>query len=200
MKKSIFTVIILLLTWGNLSAQTDTIFRSFTVKQVDEGVLISFTIRGGIICSGVKIEKSDDGVKFQEVYEFAGVCGSVNTDETYSYIDENPFINSNSYYRLDLGSIGLYSDVLPLLYIQYNSSGVSFFPNPCTDVCTLYFVNDSRIPHRLILLDGHGKIMLEETTTRESLNIDRSNLPAGLYFYRLIRNEEVRFSGKVLII
>jgi len=95
-------------------AQQDTIFRSLSATQVDEGVLINFTILGGITCSGVKIERSSDGILFYEIYEIPGVCGGLTSDQSYSYTDNFPLNTNVSYYRLDLGSLGLYSDIISI--------------------------------------------------------------------------------------
>lgn len=181
-------------------AQQDTIFRTFNLTQTDNGVLISFTIRGGVTCSGVKIERSDDGTKFAEVYEFAGVCGSLNTDESYAYTDNQPLINQTAWYRLDLGSLGLYSGTRAIRYIQYNSSGLVVFPTPCRDGCEVFFSNPKEIEHEAVLYDRSGKTISQEFISENKWKPETSSLPGGIYFFRILRDGEIRHSGKLLIL
>jgi len=181
-------------------AQQDTIFRTFNLTQTDNGVLISFTIRGGITCSGVKIERSDDGTKYSEVYEFAGVCGSLNTDESYTYTDTQPLINQTAWYRLDLGSLGLYSGTRTIRYIQYNSSGLVVFPTPCRDDCEVFFSNPREIEHEAVLYDRSGKTISREFISENRWKPGTTSLPGGIYFFRILRDGEIRHSGKLLIL
>jgi len=181
-------------------AQQDTIFRTFNLTQTDNGVLISFTIRGGVTCSGVKIERSDDGTKYDEVYEFAGVCGSLNTDESYTYTDTQPLINQTAWYRLDLGSLGLYSGTRTIRYIQYNSSGLVVFPTPCRDDCEVFFSNPREIEHEAVLYDRSGKTISREFISENIWKPATASLPAGIYFFRILRDGEMRHSGMLLIL
>lgn len=181
-------------------AQEDTIFRTFSLKQTDNGVMVSFTIRGGVTCSGVKIERSDDGNKFSQVYEFAGVCGSLNTDESYTWTDTSPLLNQPAWYRLDLGSLGLYSATRTIRYINYGESGLVVFPNPCRDDCEVFFSNPTAMVHEAVLHDRSGKILSRQKVSGNRWQPATSSLPAGLYFFRILRDGEVRHSGKLLIL
>ena len=181
-------------------AQQDTIFRTFNLSQTDNRVLISFTIRGGVTCSGVKIERSDDGTKYAEVYEFAGVCGSLNTDESYAYTDTQPLINQTSWYRLDLGSLGLYSGTRTIRYIQYNSSRLVVFPTPCRDDCEVFFSNPREIEHEAVLYDRSGKTISRKFISENRWKPGTTSLPGGIYFFRILREGEIRHSGKLLIL
>ena len=181
-------------------AQQDTIFRTFNLSQTNNGVLISFTIRGGVTCSGVRIERSHDGTKYDEVYEFAGVCGSLNTDESYSYTDTQPLVNETAWYRLDLSSLGLYSGTRNIRYIGYDASGLAFFPNPCRDDCEVFFSNPREIGHEAVLYDQTGKTISTEILTGNRWTPQTSLLPGGVYFFRILIDGEIRYSGKLLIL
>jgi hypothetical protein len=195
-----FLTAFILLAIQNVSfAQQDTIFRSFSVTQAEKGVLISFTIKGGITCSGVKVERSTDKLKFDEIHEFAGVCGAINTDESYVFTDSNPVINQIAWYRLDLGSLGWYSALVDVKYIEYNSGGITIFPNPCNENCTVYFSNNTLVEHELVVFNALGKLILSDKINGESASFSTYGLPHGIYFLRLYKNEEERYSTKVLI-
>jgi hypothetical protein len=202
MRTKLFLVLIMISFAVSIPAiaQIDTIFRSFSLSQVEEGVLINFTIRGGITCSGVTIERADDSMNFSEIYEFAGVCGALNTDESYSFLDERPVINQPSQYRLNLGSLGLYSSVLNIQFIDYNSEGISIFPNPCKNLCKVYFSNQNQELLEIRFFDRLGGLILKDEIKGEEWELKNTSLPAGIYYLQILKNAEIKYFGKLLII
>lgn len=202
--KSIYSLSWLIFGWMAIiplqsSAQTDTIFRSFSAAQVEEGVLINFTIFKGITCTGVQIERSTDNVNFISIYEFAGVCGTINTEESYSFLDENPISNMFSYYRLDLGSIGLYSETLEVKFINYTVNGVTVFPNPCSNNCTIYFSNPNKSEFQLMFFDRMGKLVLDEITTADRWESGSKQISPGIYFFQIYNDGNEKHSGKLVV-
>lgn len=202
--KHIFSVSLLILAWVTINptfarAQTDTIFRSFSASPVNDGVLINFTVFKGITCTGVQIERSTDNVNFIPIHEFAGVCGAINTEESYSFLDENPINNKFSYYRLDLGLIGLYSETLEVKFINYTENGVTVFPNPCLSYCTIYFSNPNKSEFQLLFFDRMGKLVRNEVTTSDRWDYDGNQFSSGIYFFQIINNGAVKHSGKLVV-
>ena len=195
-----FLVIQLFLLPFIASAQQDTIFRSLTTSQVDDGVLIKFTIRGGITCSGVKIERATDGINFMTIHEIPGICGAINTDESYSFTDTTPIKNQYANYRLDLGSLGLYSKIVTIRYIDYNIYGISVFPNPCTENCAIYFSNPNNDDHELLLFNRVGQEVLKEFVSGNIWQFPVKGITPGIYYYSIKRENEERFSGKLVIL
>jgi Secretion system C-terminal sorting domain len=181
-------------------AQQDTIFRSLSVSQVEDGVLINFTIRGGITCSGVEVERSADGVNFIVIHEIEGVCGAINADESYSVTDNNPIKNKTAIYRLDLGSLGIYSKIVYMRYIDYNPYGITVFPNPCANYCTIFFSNPTNEPHELGLFNRLGQEVLREVKTDDVWYLPAPGFTPGIYYYSIKKENEERFSGKLVIL
>ena len=179
--------------------QLDTIFKVLTVNQVDEGVLVNFTIRGGITCSGVTIQKSSDGINYENVYEFSGICGAPSTDETYNYTDTDPVINNISYYRLDLASLHIYSEVISITFIDYRN-GALVLPNPCRNDCKVYFVNKTGDAHEIKLFNSSGNIILNDLVEDDFWQLPEVALPPGYYHFVIYRESEVLYSGKIAIL
>lgn len=197
---NIIRLIILCLLFSVQSfAQQDTIFQSLTATQTDEGVLIKFTIRGGVTCSGVKIERSEDAMNFSEIHEIAGVCGALTTDESYSVTDRNPLKNNVSYYRLDMGSLGLYSDIIPVRYIDFTAKKYLLFPNPCISGCKIYFSNPNNEKNEFLFFNSMGDLITSKIISENNFFIFPENLDSGLYLFQMVRNNEVKFTGKVVI-
>jgi hypothetical protein len=197
----LYSVIILFLSLNSPAfAQQDTIFRSLTASQVDNGVLINFTIRGGITCTGVKIERSTDGVNFIVIHEIAGVCGAIATDESYSFTDKNPVKNKESFYRLDLGSLGLFSKIVSVRFIDYGLSGLAIFPNPCIDRCTIYFSNLTGDELEVLLFNRIGQLVVKEIVSESTWQFQANRLTPGMYYIRVTRKNESQYTSKLVIL
>jgi len=77
---------------------------------------------------------------------------------------------------------------------------VKLFPHPLRETSTLTFENPRRLEHELILLDGRGRKVREVISTRNNtFEIERRGLPAGIYLYRLIREDGNAHVGKIMI-
>jgi len=169
------------------------------VVPVNDGVLVNFTIFKGITCTGVQIERSTDNVNFTEIHEFAGVCGAINTEESYTFLDENPISNKLSWYRLDLGSIGLYSKTLSVVFINYTDEGVIVFPNPCSSNCTIYFSNPNEREFQLLFFDRMGKLVMDQTTTSDRWEMGSKQFSPGIYYFQIINDGDEKHSGKLVV-
>ncbi|MFN5324757.1 MAG: T9SS type A sorting domain-containing protein, partial [Bacteroidota bacterium] len=179
--------------------QSDTIFKSFQLRQVEEGVQIDFSIFSGATCNGIRVERSVDGSLFESIYEFEGVCGSSIGETFYNHIDTSPVSNRTSHYRLDAGLQGLYSDVRMIQYINYQEEGITQFPNPCHNNCYWYFNNPGMNELTCTIYDVLGKPVIYETVVGTVWQPETYWIPQGLYYYYIFDKYKLLFSGKVLI-
>jgi ligand-binding sensor domain-containing protein len=74
------------------------------------------------------------------------------------------------------------------------------FPNPATDVFsieTIFLKNE-----RLTLINSFGKEILNQEiyTNSNKLEIQTRSLPAGIYYWQLLSNNQCKQSGKVIIV
>ena len=180
-------------TLGSISA--DSIFVYFSAQQASNDVLISFTIRGGVTCQGVQVMRSSDNINFVSIYDIQGVCGNLSFDETYNWTDATPHQNQNNYYRVDLGSLGISSDIITVPFIKYNGSGYHMFPNPCKNDCRIYFSNANHAPHQYIIFDGTGSVVYSGETDGDEIYVDSNLLSSGIYRFIVYQNSESRFNG-----
>ncbi|MFM7054363.1 MAG: T9SS type A sorting domain-containing protein, partial [Bacteroidota bacterium] len=181
------------------SGQVDTIFKTFSLAQTENGVLIQFTMFGGATCNGIRIERSEDQVLFETVYEIVGVCGSSSIETNYSLVDLDPIRNTTSYYRLDAGLQGQYSETREITYIAYDEDGVTVFPNPCMESCSIYIDNKSNDVIQCKLINTKGIMVLFESIRTNVWSPQTKFLPQGLYFYELTKRNGAKFTGKILI-
>lgn len=73
------------------------------------------------------------------------------------------------------------------------------YPNPFTSSATIEIPGlDLQGPHEFQLLNMHGSVVREFSFTGNSVLVNRNDLPAGIYFYRIIREGEIVSTGKLI--
>ena len=186
------TILFLLLSLASV-AQTDgdTLFKAFYLQSTTAGVTITFTVKGGIQCTGVSIERSGDGTNFTQLYEYPGVCGSPGSDETYGYLDANPLPNHINYYRLSIGGFGLKSSVKSVLHIVVDTDELLVIPNPCSE-CTVRFPNEKKEKCEVRLTDINGRIIssIESRDSEFTISVGTGALVISVIY----PNQEIRQS------
>jgi len=148
------------------------------------------------------IERSDDGIHFNEIHRQPG-SGNSTSRRTYSATDNSP-MQGYSYYRLkqtDYDGRYTYSEIKT---VKYKSSGmndqsalniISIAPNPFVDRFTLTFMLKKSMEAEIQLISSNGEMIFSEhMQTTEGVNqyayTDERGLPPGIYFVNLICGEE----------
>lgn len=128
------------------------------------------------------IEKSKNGIDFEEIGEIAAVGNSLDKYQ-YRFFDKNPYWGTN-YYRLRLTDFEGYSDYSNMLELLFESKTFNIYPNPARDMLTI----DGNFPDRseIFIYDLYGKEMQRTPIDGNiSTQIDVSMLPKGRYFFKL---------------
>ncbi|MEO6901851.1 MAG: ice-binding family protein [Bacteroidia bacterium] len=76
---------------------------------------------------------------------------------------------------------------------------IAIYPNPFNTSTTLVINNLSQIHNcELNMFDTFGKIVMNTVITKQTTTIETSNLPSGVYFYKVIGNGKTIQSGKMI--
>ena len=180
-----------------VSAQADTVFANFSGQQAGDEVVIYFTVRGGIQCTDVRLERSTDQQNFQVIYELPGFCGNPTKDESYILTDNSPIANTSNYYRLEMGSLGIYSAIIDVDFFKYTSGEIIIQPNPCTQ-CSIYFPNRRRENCSISLYDYHGKQILQSSSNNETYQLSTIT-SSGIYLIEIRYPDGGVRRGRVVI-
>jgi hypothetical protein len=172
----------------------------FNGMQTGKVIQVTFVIRAGNTCDGVKILRSANGHDFSELGQLTGVCGNTTTDETYSFTDISPMRNSDNYYQLDL--IGLTaSDIIKVRFTDFGDKGYMLHPETVKDKSTLYFQNDCNDEFDFVLLDKKGKKVREIKDIRSNaVEVAKGRLKSGNYTFQLLIESKVKYSGSLTIL
>lgn len=139
------------------------------------------------------IERSTD----YKYFERAGVVdGSGTTTEHHSYIfiDESPGTGV-IYYRLkqvDFDGAFSYSDVIAVK-LNMGAGVINVYPNPAQSLINFEFESTFNSSIKLQVVDLLGKIVIDHDKRVDkgiiNSSIDISNIPAGVYFLKIVEND-----------
>ena len=195
--KSLCLLLLLSFSWFVLQAQSMPLTQ-FSGFQSGTYIQLSFTISGGNTCQGIEIQRSADSIHFITIGSIAGICGSIEKDESYFFDDILPLENQLNYYRLLLGQLG-YSPAIAVPYYQFDD-GILLFPNPALDQATLYYRNEKNELFDISIFDASGRPHMQFTTRDTSVPIETKSLPAGIYFVTVQQSGTIRYFKKLLVL
>lgn len=195
--KSFCLLLLLSFSWSVLQAQSMPLSQ-FSGFQSGTYIQLSFTISGGNTCQGIEIQRSADSIHFITIGSIAGICGSIEKDESYFFDDILPIANQLNYYRLLLGQLG-YSTTIAVPYYQFDD-GILLFPNPTLDQATLYYRNEKNELFDISIFDASGRPHMQFTTRDTSVPIETKSLPAGIYFVTVQQSGTIRYFKKLLVL
>jgi hypothetical protein len=149
------------------------------------------------------VEKSNDGVNFNEIKKVKG-AGNSSLNQSYSIIDNKPFIGT-SYYRLkqiDFNGKYSYSHIETVLMKNSNEEFI-LYPNPVVDKFTMRLEDNIDDEILVVVSDVFGKeqfskiIMTSATDNTIAVDLERK-LPPGIYTVVATNNDKV-FKKKIVV-
>ncbi|MDG1333910.1 MAG: T9SS type A sorting domain-containing protein [Crocinitomicaceae bacterium] len=192
-----------LLISGSLStvyAQNEEVVLNLSATEFNGKVLLTWAVTQGNTCNGINVLHSTDTTNFSQVGSIEGICGSTAETIDYQFTDDIPSVNQTNYYRLSLGGIG-FSYIVNVDVIDAGTQNYIVTPNPVEDKSQLIFDNENQEKVTITFFNERGEIMLEETSSEQSIAIDREKFKQGVYFFVLKSDGALEsFSGKFSVI
>jgi hypothetical protein len=199
MRQIILLVILFYSHVLDCTAQVHPFLERFQAAEVEGIVVLSWTLKAGNTCNGVQIQRSAGSSSFKEIGEIPGVCGSVDDDVDYIFLDSLPVLNTPNRYRLELGNEGI-SQVIEIQINGLRNNDYQIRPHPVSQRSVLLFKNDQRQKLTLQFTDMNGKLVLEIVTEQDYFTIDRNDFSAGFLLFT-IRDQrgQLTNAGKVVL-
>lgn len=174
------------------------ILSTFDVQQIGATMRLNWTIKSGSTCNGIVIERSSDGLEFNEIGVIEGICGNVSEPTDYEFYDESPVENLENFYRIELGFQG-YSQIISGVYNTLNSEGFLVYPNPSNDQTQVFFRYKQGLEHCFKVFDASGKLMLTNENIESSpIDLSFDQFDGGLYYGVLYVNGELEFVTRMV--
>lgn len=179
MKFILTTCFLLTLT---ISGWAQKAVRYFEAQRIsDKSIQLNWITSAGLTCPDLFIERSTDLSNFTEVYRHSGVCGSTFEEISYFWVDDDA-LPGISFYRIQ-ESFGQYPDTIKV----FNPSGsaeVFMFPNPASDIITIYRADQLFNEAFLSVYKTDGRLILTIQLKDQSNTLDISTLNNGLYYFQ----------------
>ncbi|HRY34224.1 MAG TPA: hypothetical protein P5531_14765 [Bacteroidales bacterium] len=175
------------------------VLEGFTAEQQQNKVRLSFTIQAGNTCNGIRVERSADGLFFEQIGSFEGVCGDLTFPEQYVFSDSFPLPGIVSYYRLDMGSLG-FSPVISLIFIPYGEDGLGLVNKTVDRQLTVYLPTGLKAGNAgAFLFDLGGRLVASARNAGNSMfRFSTVGLKPAIYLLDLHLPENgVQFRRKV---
>ncbi len=170
---------------------------SFAASPKGDNVQVDWVTTTEINNNYFTVQRSSDGFYFEEVQQIKG-AGNNSSLRSYSLIDTAPY-DGNSYYRLkqtDFDGKITYSNLVNVYFEK--SFDFNIYPNPFNTSTTIA-INSSQINScNFKLYTILGEEVLNEALSKQSNTVETSNLPSGIYIYKIISNNKVVQSGKLV--
>lgn len=163
---------------------------SFTVEKINNTARISWVTEQENNSSHFIVERSIDGRTWNAITTIAA-AGYSNSRIDYSFDDIAPLKGIN-YYRLKQLDKDDRYDFSPVRKALFNTNYIAeVAPNPVKDVIHLYLSKTGRQPAIVQILNTAGKMVYQTSTLQSHLQINSTNLSKGLYFVKVINEENV---------
>lgn len=179
----------------------------FKARQVGENVRLDWSTGSEINNDYFTIERSKDGIRFEELFRKSG-AGISNTTLYYFGYDENP-LNGISYYRMkqtDYDGKYSYSNIESINFNNLidNQLKLSVYPNPIENIVLRFSLNSKQNENlKYSIVDGLGKLVLsEELEVEKGFNefiIDAKKLNNGVYFLKIFSDSFNYVSEKIIV-
>ena len=177
----------------------ESILEKFSAEHISGKVFLTWTVKSGQTCNGIRIYRSDDSLSYTEIGDIQGVCGNLGYSVDYTFQDNDPIKNKVNYYRLDLGGVELtYSIAVEVIDVGQNDYYLK--ANPLVDQTKLYFRNSSQQTTVLRVISQNGQIIETKETTSDHFTLNSNDYLSGLYFFTLSNpNADKNISGKFMV-
>jgi Secretion system C-terminal sorting domain len=145
-------------------------------SQTDNSVLLKWITDNEENTSRFELERSTPGGSFSRITSIT--TNNSTTRSNYSFTDRQPLSGTNLY-RLKIYDIDgqyKYSNILKVSFGGKQKFEV--FPNPAKDIITINGIKGNEV---IKLLNTEGKELIQKVATGQSITMDISKYPTGIY-------------------
>lgn len=154
------------------------------------------TYRIAFYASGPNPPTHNSGYMFQPTaFPYTESTGMLSISHAYAYPADTIPHNNNIYVpqiTLNTSSVGIREIGL--------DNAALIYPNPFNTHTTLEFSNEANKNCTLFMYDEQGKcVQTKANITANKVDVERGNLPNGIYFYQVVTDNKVINTGKLII-
>lgn len=169
----------------------------FTAAKVVNGNEINLSVIKDQQISKIILLRSINGIDFQEIGQMTPK-GNYNQVDNYQFIDANPY-SAAVFYKAEIISNGN-AEFTKVVKIQSAKNVVmTITPNPAGKIVNVAFSNENREKTTIHVINSAGTLLNQMTTNNDYLHFESYNMPNGVYEIRIIQNNEIVSSKKLIV-
>lgn len=182
------------------NAQNESVVLNLSATEFNGKVLLSWSITQGNTCNGITVLRANDTTGFNPIGNIEGICGSTAETIDYQFTDTDPLPNAVNHYRLSMGGLG-FSYIVDIEVVDAGDQKYIIVPNPVSNESKLIFNNDNQEEVTITFFNEKGEVLYEETSSEQSISLQRDQFKQGLYFFVLKSKGGIEsFSGKISVL
>ncbi len=158
----------------------------FSANKQSSSVNLSWTTVNEVNADRFEVEKSSDGNNFNKLADVQ--AKNTPTTNKYGYVDTHPSLTN--FYRLKMVDIDGHFTYSAILKISFSGNQkFEIYPNPALNTITITGVNENQIVR---VFNIQGNELLEKKASGQSLTIDISKYPSGVYMVQYFDGEKMQ--------
>jgi hypothetical protein len=179
---------------------------TFTAEALNQKVILKWTTATELNNHGFEIQRRFMESEFGTI-GFVKGAGTTTSQKEYSFIDKKLADGKYSYRlkQVDFNGSYKYSDGIEVDVRSLDKYALEQnFPNPFNPITTIGYVLKDKSNTKLILFDAIGKEVAELVNEEQDkgfhkVDFNASNLPSGVYFYRIQAGSFVETKKMILL-
>ena len=162
-----------------------------TSLQQDDAVQVGWITSNDVEGATYRVERSTDGANFTLLAEVASIDADLNL---YNFVDDSPEKGMNYYRvrRVMANGTYIFSDIAQQMFTIESEQAFGIYPNPVTDNFILenYNLIEGGVQMEILSPSGVAKTgMKMDASSYSKEDISTDNLPAGVYYLRIIHSD-----------
>lgn len=170
---------------------------NFTARKISAGNQINLTIVKDEPVTRILLLKSSDGRNFSEIGEMVLTTNDPH-ESKYIFLDGSAS-SATVFYKAKVVTVSKeeYTTVVKITLVS--SGDVSITPNPADHFAEISFINTNNEQTTCMVISPDGRWIMQESTYDNNIKLNVSTLPVGIYAVRIIKNNTILQTKKLLI-
>ena len=169
----------------------------FNAHKISNGNQVNLSLLRDQQISKVTLLRSIDGIDFKAIGEMTAAENNSQV-ATYQFKDVNSG-SSTIFYKAEITTIDNTEFTKIIKVVSEKNIGITVMPNPASDYFNLGFNNPGRDKLTIHVVTAAGSLVEKVTTTNTSLRLSSQKMPNGIYEIRIMLNNEILGTKKLII-
>ncbi len=191
--------LLLLIGFLSFGVKAQVPFSDLTAIQFGDSIILDWTLDGGSTCFDMFLQRSEDGVNYENIFSVSGVCGGA-IDQYYNHIDSEGLNSGITYsYRVSASGGAYISKEASILFISSGDVDVFVYPNPVSSQINITIDNKYHPRFLVELYNGEGKLIIKSLQYNNLFTLNVEPLASDGYVLKITTEDGMYFGQKIIV-